>query len=712
MMAPPAAHAVTLVSNIGQPNDDDYDIIGVAGSFNFTEVQPFTTGDHANGYTLASVDFDIREFAGSDAIRVSIYTSNASDQPGTSVYVLTNPATITNDALNTFTAPANAILESETTYHVVVEAPSGDFDIRLVNSYAEDAVSASGWSISDTKWSKASDGGAWELDGNILRLKIEGTANVTRRFVSNTDQTPITLLASVGVGNVPSDDYTQAQQFTTGSHANGYTLSAVELEVWDTREIVLVDPLFPRVSIYTNTASDQPGTSVYVLANPARLISGVLNTFTAPANATLASNTAYHVVVDAPSGNFGLGLTESDAEDAVSASGWSIRDTRWSKTSDGGTWASEAESLHFRVTGAVGGTTIGARLALHEAMEQRNGNIHYQVDLTLGKAVPTRVRDLRDHGFTLTNGTLHSVKRIHRDTKWHDGAFQPFSNHFRMTVKPTDKANATTVSLPSLPCSEQGAVCTADGKGLGNAPLLTLGEDGSGPITLAIEDASAAENNLIEGFDHPQITFPITLSRASPSPVRVDFQILSTGTATEGVDYWPQDFTVLVVPGRTTVAAGVLLIPDTETDAGETIDVRISNARLTTDNWERSLTITTAEATGTILDGSGKRVARPGSPQLAQNAPNPFNSQTVICLFPTATGFGALGGLRRERPTSGGLAARAAAGWLSPASLAGPRRRRASRRHRPVSVSTGDRRDGLDAQAHPAAIASQRAAKQ
>ena len=36
--------------------------------------------------------------------------------------------------------------------------------------------------------------------------------------------------------------------------------------------------------------------------------------------------------------------------------------------------------------------------------------------------------------------------------------------------------------------------------------------------------------------------------------------------------------------------------------------------------------------------GGGKRVALPDSPQLAQNAPNPFNSQTVLAYFLPAPG--------------------------------------------------------------------------
>ena len=39
-----------------------------------------------------------------------------------------------------------------------------------------------------------------------------------------------------------------------------------------------------------------------------------------------------------------------------------------------------------------------------------------------------------------------------------------------------------------------------------------------------------------------------------------------------------------------------------------------------------------------FLSGSGKLVALPDSPQLAQNAPNPFNSQTVLSYFLPAAG--------------------------------------------------------------------------
>ena len=117
---------------------------------------------------------------------------------------------------------------------------------------------------------------------------------------------------------------------------------------------------------------------------------------------------------------------------------------------------------------------------------------------------------------------------------------------------------------------------------------------GSSAPTLSIEDASAAENA-------GHLMFDVTLSPASPHTVKVDFETTSGGTATEGVDYWAHDYTHVIPAGETTTQMGFALIEDAVTDDGETVMVRLSNAReqcAATKN--RGLNITTAEATGTI----------------------------------------------------------------------------------------------------------------
>ena len=112
---------------------------------------------------------------------------------------------------------------------------------------------------------------------------------------------------------------------------------------------------------------------------------------------------------------------------------------------------------------------------------------------------------------------------------------------------------------------------------------------------IEIADASAAENA-------GHLLFGVLLSRTFQRTVKVDFETISGGTATEGVDYWPHDYTHVILAGDRTAQMGFALIDDTVAAAGETVKVRISNARVVDayGNVVSFLDITTAEATGTI----------------------------------------------------------------------------------------------------------------
>ena len=127
-----------------------------------------------------------------------------------------------------------------------------------------------------------------------------------------------------------------------------------------------------------------------------------------------------------------------------------------------------------------------------------------------------------------------------------------------------------------------------------SAATATVTGNGNEPA-LSIADASAAEND-------GHLLFEVTLSRSLRNTVKVDFETISGGTATEGVDYWPRDYTHVIPAGETTVQMGFALIEDTVADAGETVKVRLSNARVVNAYGDKikDLDITTAEATGTI----------------------------------------------------------------------------------------------------------------
>ena len=114
--------------------------------------------------------------------------------------------------------------------------------------------------------------------------------------------------------------------------------------------------------------------------------------------------------------------------------------------------------------------------------------------------------------------------------------------------------------------------------------------------SISIANASAAENA-------GHLMFDVTLSRSFRNTVKVDFEMISGGTATEGVDYHARrTYTHVISAGDRTAQMGFALIEDTLNDAGETVKVKLSNARRVDayGNVVKLLNITRAEATGTI----------------------------------------------------------------------------------------------------------------
>ena len=142
---------------------------------------------------------------------------------------------------------------------------------------------------------------------------------------------------------------------------------------------------------------------------------------------------------------------------------------------------------------------------------------------------------------------------------------------------------------------------------------------------LSIADASVAEND-------GHLMFEVTLSRSLRNTVKVDFATISGGTATEGVDYWAHDYTHVIPAGETTVQMGFALIEDTVDDAGETVKVRLSNARRVNAYGDKikDLDITTAEATGTITAPSTTTTNVPGLTMRIQDATGSENNGWLV----------------------------------------------------------------------------------
>ena len=217
----------TLVSNAGKTVSNVDIEMGVYGSNKWSQALGFTAGDNADGYTLSSVQVDIRFFSDSDAVRVSIY-SHVSGRPGSSLYVLTNPDSVANGQLNTFTAPANATLDPETNYFVVVEAPAGSFTLRTTVSNAEDSGNASGWSIANRVRERLSDSGNWSTStiANKPRMSIMGSLRGSTSESSDATLSDLTLSGGSLSPAFSSDvtDYTASVAYT----ASRTTVTAVK----------------------------------------------------------------------------------------------------------------------------------------------------------------------------------------------------------------------------------------------------------------------------------------------------------------------------------------------------------------------------------------------------------------------------------------------------------------------------------------------------
>ena len=412
-------------------------------------------------------------------------------------------------------------------------------------------------------------------------------------------QAQATLVSNMGQnieGHGSLGDFDQAQAFTTGSNSTGYTLTSVEVGMGTNGEYATAF----TVSIHSNRAG-APGTNLGTLTNPASLATEGVYAFTT-SGIPLEASTTYFVVFDSEgviiTGSIQAHIlnTTSNDEDSTSMPGWSIGNGSLYRSWDSsGSWTSFVDSKRMRVNGTEGTSTY-ATLEAFDTVEGGGGILHHRIDVKLSEAVWITPREMRGNAFDVTNGAIVKATRIHRKMLSYKGKRRMFSNHWRLTVRPTDADNAITVAAKDVACGQPGGMCIQNGGSIGNTPSLTVGADGSGPITLSISDATGNE-------DDEEILFDVTLSRASPDTIYVHYRSISGGTATARVDYWPHDSPDLVIPGGTTTwKVGLALIDDSVDDDGETVKVEISNARLIDDYGDviRSLSITTAQATGTI----------------------------------------------------------------------------------------------------------------
>ena len=369
-----------LVSNTGQTGPE------FPEDFRYDHAQAFTTGSHAAGYTLTRVDLKAVHIGSTTPVyTVSIYSSDSSNQPGTSLGTLTNPASLPSTAgLVQFTASGGIDLDPNTTYWVVVDVDTGDDNTSISGTYSddEDTGAVAGWTIANTLLYRIKTStGAWVSQSSIFKFAVHGYANPS---VSNTGQMD---------GSDDTLDHDHAQAFTTGSHAAGYTLTRVDLEMQDT---ATTTPTY-SVAIWSNTTANQPDSVLTpngTLANPAASLPGSFGfvQFTASGDINLDPETTYWVVIDvsaSPASDTKLKTTAATAEDAGGATGWSIADNRLRRASTVSPWGSSVNALlQMAVYGTLKPGVTAVALSSSPASDQTYGlQEKIRVQLTFNKAV-------------------------------------------------------------------------------------------------------------------------------------------------------------------------------------------------------------------------------------------------------------------------------------------------------------------------------------
>ena len=183
----------------------------------------FTTGSNSGGYGLSSVDVYVGIRSAFNPL-VEIYEDNAG-APGTLHATLSDPATVTGNSANTFTA-TNTTLSATTTYWLVTSDSSTlsnssnrgqGFRVNTVMNATADTGAATGWSIGNGRYKADNSDLTWTSTSRRIIFTIKGTITAS----SNNAPTVATAIsdqtATTGTAfsyQVPDTTFTDADSDT------------------------------------------------------------------------------------------------------------------------------------------------------------------------------------------------------------------------------------------------------------------------------------------------------------------------------------------------------------------------------------------------------------------------------------------------------------------------------------------------------------------
>ena len=131
--------------------------------------------------------------------------------------------------------------------------------------------------------------------------------------------------------------------------------------------------------------------------------------------------------------------------------------------------AGNEETLTSLATAAVAAAPSPLTARFEDQPSSHDGQTAFTFELHFSEEFGVSYATLRDHAFSVTNGTVTKAQRLTQgsDLGW------------RITVTPGSDAEVSVVLPETTDCDDQGAVCTGDGRMLSNRQELTVSGTGS-----------------------------------------------------------------------------------------------------------------------------------------------------------------------------------------------------------------------------------------
>ena len=542
-----AQTVVTLVNSLSQTEGQSSTALG-----NHWEVaQGFTTGSNAAGYTLTNIRSVFPSILNNmPSLTVTLHK----DAPtNAAIATLTNPATIEVGQL-TFTAPANTTLDAATTYYVLFHGEN--IWLESTTSDNEDTNGLSDWSVEDVRYRRDDrTTGAFTEVAVSTPIRVRGTVDVATPTVSISADKTTAVFKEDGI------TYTLTR---TGSTTAALDVS-ISLSQPDGKDFLL--------------AADLPQTVTIAAGQSTNTFTIAASSFQHFAAGTMVEGGTLTAVVedeDGPGGDYDLGTPFS--VNVAIVIGMTVRFDMASYS------VGEADgTLSFKLIARTGAGAPQPSSAIGSInVSTEDGSASNAIDF----AFTDGAENFLPGEFSADGGAWQAENTYNVSIT--NDALDEDDETFGLTI---DRNLAfLSYSLVDASGNSCGTKCTVT--------VTIVDDDGTpaSPRSISIADASAAENA-------GHLLFEVTLSRALQNTVKVDFETISGGTATAGEDYYARrTYTHVILAGDSTAQMGFAIIEDTVDDAGETVKVRLSNARRVNAYGDKiaDLDITRDEATGTI----------------------------------------------------------------------------------------------------------------